>query len=234
MSPRERVRGAARLDGRGLAAAKRRFTEIFPGRLRDATYLDWERDYKVEAHDLFRELLAKKTLAGLIEERAYGEIADRALAVYTRPKLNLVALYEVMALRDALKDPAGARRFAPALWDVLYGDGAYAPRFDAFVGALDAMPQRQSRLAKWPVVTLYPFLAAPRVHLLLKPNLVKRAAAALGYDLGYQSRPNARGYQTFLAFADAVEEALASWAPRDRIDVQGFLWVVFSDEYPDT
>lgn len=230
MSPL-RKRKAATLDKQAVAEAKRRFREIFPRAFRDETYVDWERDYKWHAHELWRETLGKKDFERLLAARAYAEVGDRAIAVYQQPKLNLLALYEWMALRDALKDPAGAARFAPALYDLVHGTGPFAPRFDHFVAELDALPQRQTRLAKWPVATLYPFLALPERHLILKPNLIKRATTKLGFDLGYASRPSAEIYERYLAFADAVDAELASWSPRDRIDTQGFIWVTNSDEY---
>jgi hypothetical protein len=235
MSPQTRLRGraAARLDPKAVAAAKRRFREIFPGAFRDPTYLDWEREYKENAHHLWEQLLGKPELGRLLRKGAHREIADRALAVYTRPRLNLLAMYETMALRDALKDPKGAARFGPALMDLVHGTRPFGDRLDRFTAELDAMPQRQSRLAKWPVATLYPFIADPSQHLLLKPNLIKRAAASFGFDLEYAAYPNARTYAAFQRFAEAIEGAVAAWGPRDRIDVQGFLWVVFSDEYAD-
>lgn len=230
MSPL-RKRHAAVLNKAAVAEAKRRFREIFPRAFRDETYIAWERDYKQHAHDLWERLLGKPELERLLAARKWTEIGDRAIAVYQQPKLNLLALYEWMALRDALKDEAGAARFAPALHQLIYGKGPFAPRFDHFVDILDGLPQRQTRLAKWPVATLYPFIAQPEQHLLLKPNLVKNAAKKWGFDLGYASRPTAEIYARFMQFVDAVEAEIASWKPRDRIDTQGFIWVTNSEEY---
>jgi hypothetical protein len=229
MSPQRRTR----LDPAGLRRAQRRFSEIFPGRFRDEDYVDWERDYKMAAHTLWQELLHQRELERLLRARAYGEIAARAIAVYARPKLNYLALYEWMALREALADPSGARRFAPALHDLLHGDGPYRARFERFTDVLDELPQRQTRLCKWPVATLYPFIALPDEHFLVKPNLMKRAAATFGADLRYASRPGWDTYAAALDLAGRLRTALAAWRPRDLVDVQGFVWVTHSDEYAD-
>jgi len=226
-------RAKATLDPRGFRRAQRRFTEIFPGRFSDETYVAWERDYKWDAHRLWHELLGKDELESLLRRRAYVEVGRRALAVYARPKLNLLALYEAMALREGVTDPAGARRFAPALYELVYGPPPFGPRFAAFVDTLVLLPQRQSAVAKWPVATLYPFLARPTEHLIVKPNLMKRAADALGADLAYSPRPNAVTYAAIMELARALRRGLADWRPRDMIDVQGFLWVTNSDEYAD-
>ncbi len=219
-----------RLD---LAASKRRFREIFPGGFADETYLDWERAYKWEAHELWNEKLGKKELERLLAAGAEVEIARRAIEVYYKPKLNLLALYEWMALREALVDPKGARLFAPALHDLIYGRANYQTRFERFADVLDRMPQRQSRLRKWPVVTLFPFIARPAENLILKPNLMKRAAAKMGGELRYASNPNWATYDATLRFAHAIARNLAAWRPRDMIDVQGFIWVTNSDEYAE-
>lgn len=232
MSP-ERKRRSGRLDARGLRAAERRFCEIFPGRFRDPTYVDWERTYKWQAHELARQLLGRGELDRLLRGGDHREIARRAIAVYARPKLNLLALYEWMALREALVDPDGARRFAPALRDLLYGPGHYRARFESYLEVLDGLPQRQSRLCKWPVVTLYPFLVLPEEHLVVKPNLMKRAAKTFGADLRYRSRPGWDTYAAVLGLAGDLSAALQGWRPRDMIDIQGFIWVTHSDEYAD-
>jgi len=215
----------------GLLAAKRRFREIFPRGFADPTYLAWERDYKWQAHLSFREALGPSELTKLLARRDFEGVARRAISVYQRAKLNLLALYEWMALRDALVHPDGAARFAPALYGLLYGRDSFSARFTHFVSVLDEMPQRQTRLAKWPVVTLYLFLALPRQHLIFKPNLMKRAAQRLGARLAYDPRPNIATYEAALRIARGLRSDLAAWHPRDMIDIQGFLWVTNSDEY---
>lgn len=232
MSPHRRI-SAQRLDPRGLRTAQRRFTEIFPRRFRDEDYIDWERDYKMAAHALWNELLSEPELTRLLRAGEYREIGARAIAVYARSKLNYLALYEWMALREALADPAGARRFAPALRELVYGAGPYRPRFERFTDVLDGLPQRQTRLCKWPVATLYPFIALPDEHVLVKPNLMKRAAATFGTDLRYASRPGWDTYAAALDLARGLRAALAAWRPRDLVDIQGFVWVTHSDEYAD-
>jgi hypothetical protein len=225
------ARPAQLLDARALERGKRRFREIFPRGFRDPTYVDWERDYKQEARDLWRRTLGRRELERLIAAGEFDEIARRVLRAYHEPGLNLLALYEQMALRDALRDPRGARDFAPALLHYLHGGGDFGGRLERFTEELDRLPQRQSRIAKWPVVTLFPFLADPSRHLILKPNLTKEAARRHGFDLRYRSRPNGDTYAAFLDFAGALDAALASWRPRDRIDTQGFIWVTCSEEY---
>lgn len=216
-----------------LRAAKRRFREIFPGGFRDATYLDWERGYKWDAHRAFVATLGRAEWRRLLAEGAHAEVARRLAGFYARSKLNMLALYEWMALREALADRDGGRALATGLYELLHGDGAFGARLDRFTALLDGLPQRQTRLAKWPVATLFAFVAQPRRRLVVKPRLMKRAAAALSFDLRYRSRPNADTYAAVMELCAWLRRELAPWKPRDLIDIQGFLWVVASEEYED-
>jgi hypothetical protein len=180
------------LRAAALAAGKRRFKEIFPAGFRDETYRAWERDYKVAAHRRWLNVLSKREWQRLLSARAYGEVAKRISSFYARSHLNMLAVYEWMALREALVAPDGARLLATGLYDLIHGGGPYGRRLEAFTALADELPQRQTRLAKWPVVTLFPFVAQPGHHMIVKPRIIKRVAERFGVDLHYRSRPNAR------------------------------------------
>ncbi|MDB4980093.1 MAG: hypothetical protein JWM82_845 [Myxococcales bacterium] len=216
---------------RGFADAKERFREIFPGGFADATYLAWERDYKWAAHVAWHRTLDRATWRRLLDDGHHAEVCARVVRFYARSKLNMLALYEWMALREALEDPRGTRVLAPAFYELIHGGGAFAARLAGFVEALDDVPQRQTRLDKWPVVTLFPFVAHPGRHLIVKPRLMKRAAERFGLNLAYESQPNARTYEAILHAAGRLRRALDPWRPRDLIDIQGFIWVTCSEEY---
>jgi hypothetical protein len=214
-----------------LPPAKRRFKEIFPLGFQDPTYLEWERDYKWSAHQAWERELDRPTWAGLLAAGEYTEVARRITLFYARSKLNMLALYEWMALREALADPVGARLLSTGLYHLIHGGGRFESRLERFTALIDQVPQRQTRLAKWPVVTLFPFIARPGTHLILKPLTTKRAAARLGFDLAYASRPNARTYAAMMSYVCWLRQAIAPWRPRDFIDLQSFLWVTCSEEY---
>ena len=229
-----RLRTEARaLAPAGVRAAKRRFREIFPRGFADPTYLEWERNYKWAAHEAWQAALGRAEWSRLLETDRHQEIARRIASFYGRSRLNMLALYEWMALREALAEPDGARALAVGLFSLIHGAGAFGDRLEAFTEVVDDVPQRQTRLAKWPVVTLFPFVAQPRRHLILKPNLMKRAAERFGFDLEYQSRPNARTYAAVMRAVAALWNELGAWRPRDLIDIQGFIWVTCSEEYED-
>jgi len=88
-----------------------------------------------------------------------------------------------------------------------------------------------TRVLTWPVVTVFGFIAQPDRHIFVKPNTLRAAARAYGFDLEYQSRPNWRTYSSVLEFAALVSRDQRDLGPRDMIDVQSFLWVQGSAEY---
>jgi hypothetical protein len=63
--------------------------------------------------------------------------------------------------------------------------------------------------------------------------VTRKAAERYGYSLPYQPRPQGEIYSAVLAFARKVRLDLDDLRPRDMIDLQSFLWVLGSDEYPE-
>lgn len=226
----------ARTGGRSGAAARlahaarRKFLMYYPGGFRDEDYLALERDYKWQAHLQWREALGKETLRRLIHQGRFAEIAERATRIEART--NLIFSFEKMALRDGVKG-RGAALFANGLYRFLHGEDSPEARFEAWVATLAKLPRRQTRVLTWPTATVFGFIAQPKTHFFLKPNVTRRAASAYGVEFAYRSRPNFETYSNALALAARVRRDQRDLGPRDMIDIQSFLWVQGSDEYPD-
>jgi hypothetical protein len=210
---------------------RRKFLRQFPGGFRDATYLDWERDYKVEAHQRWTEALGEGEFSRLIQAGEFAELAQRAVRVEQRTRHSMIFSFEKMALRDAVKSAQGAEAFARGLYDFLHGSGSPEERFEAWVETVAGLPRRQTRVLTWPMVTVWGFLAQPKAHIFVKPTVTRIAAEEYGYAWPYRSRPNWETYESLLALAAIVKRDLADLKPRDMIDIQSFLWVQGSDEY---
>jgi hypothetical protein len=137
-----------------------------------------------------------------------------------------------MALRDALRTSQGARDFSKGLLDFAYGKSALPTRFERWTATVARLPRRQTRVLTWPIATVFGFLARPDEQIFLKPNVTRRAAEAYEFDFDYASRPSWNTYASILAFASRVRRDLRDLRPRDMIDLQSFMWVLGSDEYP--
>ena len=208
-------------DRRRLAAAKRRFREFYPGGFRDEDYVVMERLYKWEAHQRW------------VEMEAGRHHIDSMTAISIESRTNLLFSFEKMALRDAARDPKGSVTLAEGLSAWLHGTGGERERFERWCDVLHELPRRQTRVATWPVVTVFGSIARPKVHLFVKPLTIKRAADAYAFDLRYRPTPGWDTYAGILDLARTVRADLADLRPRDQIDIQSFLWILGSDEYAD-
>ena len=211
------------------AKCRRKFLKFFPEGFQDAKYIAWERGYKWAAHLEWQAQLSQKEFQRLIKNGDFKEIA--ALAIRIESHTNLLFSFEKMALRDAVKAPAGARSFATGLYDFLYGRGSDEHKFERWIEVVESLPRKQTRVLTWPIVTVFGFIALPEKHFFLKPNVTRIAAQEFGYPLEYKSRPSWEIYSGLLDFADKVRLNVRDLHPKDQIDIQSYLWVQGSDEY---
>ena len=218
-------------SNRLIARTRRKFLLAFPGGFRDETYVDWERDYKWRAHLRWQDDLSEASFRRLITNREFEKAGRLASSIESRT--NLLFSFEKMALRDAIRSPAGAQAFTCALFDFLHGHEPPEIRFASWVAALDALPRRQTRVLTWPLATVFGFIAQPKQHFFFKPTVTREALRRCGLHLDYSARPSWPLYKALLDAIRTVRSEIASMRPRDMIDMQSFLWVQGSDEYPD-
>src|SRR3954468_1511738 len=91
-SPKRRARGNApaprqRALSREALRARRKFLRVFPGGFRDDTYVDWERNYKWDAHRRWEEALGEAVFERLVREKRFDEIAATATRIESRTNL---------------------------------------------------------------------------------------------------------------------------------------------------
>ncbi|HEY0788892.1 MAG TPA: hypothetical protein VGE86_09630 [Thermoanaerobaculia bacterium] len=215
---------------KAAARCRRKFLRYFPGGFRDETYVDWERGYKWAAHEEWEERLGRAEFRRLLAKRQFEEIARRAVGLEART--NLLFSFEKMALRDAVRMDGGAKTFANGLYEFVYGGTRTRARFERWIEAVESLPRRQTRVLTWPLVTVFGFIGDPKTHIFLKPNVTRVAAKAYDFPFAYRSRPSWETYQSLLEFAETVRKDNRDLRPRDMIDLQSFIWVQGSDEYP--
>lgn len=206
-----------------------RFEKLFPLWFEDKAYLQEERKYKWDAHELMVDLLNADATNDLIIKRDYHELVQRALKVVS--SVNLLSPFESMALSDAVKGEREQRIFAVALAKLLHGDEAPQDRFEQFSDTLSILPADQAKLHTWPVQTLLPYLMFPDKEMFLKPGVTQEAAKRLAFEINYRSEPNWLTYSKLLELADILFEKLAHYKPCDLIDIQSFIWYVSDDIY---
>jgi hypothetical protein len=216
----------------GAALCRRKFELFYPDGFDDETYVVAERSHKERAHLEWEAELAPASFRKLLARGEFRAVCDAAVRIEARA--NLLFSFERMALRDAVKTPAGARLFATELYAFLYGHGALQRRFNDWIEALADLPQRQSKLLTWPVTTVFGFIARPDRHLFVKPRATRKAAREYGYALTYRAEPSWHLYQDLLTFAAVLRRDLGrkpGFKARDMIDLQSFMWVQGAAEY---
>ena len=136
------ARGSRLRSGPTPAAkrCRRKFLRFFPDGFKDETYLDWERNYKWNAHGQWEQSLDRSAFRALLQKSEFIEAANRAVRIESRT--NLLFSFEKMALRDAVKTPAGARIFAEGLYEFLHGAGELPRKFERWCEAVSSLPRR--------------------------------------------------------------------------------------------
>lgn len=203
------------------AEAKRRFLVKFPLGFADPAYRAAERDAKVEASERWAREMGREQLEPLLGAGEFAEIAQRAMQI--EAQANLLDVFAKAALRNAAK--AEPEAFARGLFELVCGEGEMPDRFEGFGAMLDSLPQPKTQTFKWPIQTIFPFLADPREHLFLKPKVTQLAADRLGFDLQYRPQPAWDVYARVLEFARQLSQDLAELKPADLIDVQSFIYL---------
>src|SRR5438067_5095503 len=153
----------------GAARCRRKFELYYPDGFEDETYLVAERSYKDRAHLEWHAELSPADFRKLLARGEFRQIADIAVRVESRT--NLLFSFEKMALRDAVRTPAGARLFATELYAFLYGHGSLQRRFNDWLEALRDLPHPGSPVLTWPMATVFGFMARPEKHLFFKPRV---------------------------------------------------------------
>lgn len=225
------VRTRPRTLPRSARRCRAKFLGYFAKGFADDEYRDLERNYKWQAHKRWEQELNRSAFRDFLKQGEFKKIATIAASIEGRT--NLLFSFEKMALRDALKSTEGARAFSLGLYEFLHGRQSMDTRFERWCAVVAGLPRRQTRVLTWPVVTIMGFIAQPEAHFFLKPVVTRKGAEKYGLPLNYRSRPDWETYEEMLGIAKQIKSDLRDLRPRDMIDIQSFLWIMGSDEYPD-
>ena len=208
-----------------------KFLHYFRKGFRDEKYIAWERQYKYDAHIQFQQNLNQKAFKELLAGEEFERIAQTAIKIES--KTNLLFSFEKMAIRDAVRSREGAALFSSGLYHYLYSKGPIQKRSETYIDVVRQLSRKQTRVLTWPLLTIFGFIADPTTHIFLKPKVTQSAAEKYKFDFDYISAPNWKTYESLLAFADQIRTDTRQLHPLDFIDLQSFIWVMGSDEYPD-
>ena len=140
------------------------FVSHYPGRFSDPKYLHDERTYKWDAHLLFVELFGDAQLDKLLGAGEISTIVERILKIVRAVHhKKMLSPYEMMALKDGLKDVAAATRYAESISGLLGAEDTNAELFDKTATTVSGLPAEKgrARVFTWPIVTPPPVPRCP-------------------------------------------------------------------------
>jgi hypothetical protein len=212
------------------ADAAARFVEVFPKGFADPSYGDgtdkrdrvtrWRR-----AHELYAETLGSGEGERLLAAGDVEGVVERALRV-ERTVRPLHKDAENASFEAALKDFEGARGYFAALLALLAAPAPERSRFEALAATAAGMAPGAPQEARWPLVTLLPFVARPDLHMLLRPRFACEVGRRLGLELAFEPQPNWSTYSALLRSTELLLERLRPLGARDHVDVEAFMHVV--------
>ncbi len=123
--------------------------------------------------------------------------------------------------RERLRDLPDAQKpaFAKALAALLFAEGPYPTRFDAFVRALHA-----AGIVSWPLATIFSALKEPGYHVLVRGSLMRKQALVVDVTPGPINPPRGTTYERLRDAAEKVQKRLLDQGetPKDLFDVVAF------------
>jgi hypothetical protein len=190
-----------------------RFREAFPLGFDDVQY---PTSAKGRALRRAKRELAQTAFGAKVEAEDFEGAHAAAVAVVEAWKSSVPK-----GDRARLKDMDAAHKpaFARALAGLLYGEGPFPGRFDAFVRALDG-----AGIASWQVATIFPALAEPEKHILVRGTFLRKQALILDVSPGPMNPPRSSTYERLRTSVERLRDKLteAGEAPKDLLDVVAF------------
>jgi hypothetical protein len=156
----------------------------------------------------------------LLEDGKVAELARRALRVAAHAA-PIPGMVELEVLAEALGPGDEVGPFFEALLGYVAVPSPARARFDKLVAATHALGIPPD--AAWPMVTFFPFAAAPSRHVVLVPRSACAGAHRLGCDLQAQAAPSWPAYVRLRDLSGRLLEALRPHGARDLVDVECLL-----------
>ena len=203
----------ARLEG-----AEARFLALYPGGFSHPGMLEIAKKHKVEK----MKKLALDSLAP--DQFACAEtMAESMVKIVSQS--SLVSVFEKPKFRDAVRSMNAREKefLAGGLREFLHGD--QADGFGKMTGLL-----QEYKIAKWPILTVFPIYYRPDTEVFVKPTTAKKIIDYFELSgLKYTSQPTFDFYQTYRAQIMALKQAVNEILRVDNAAFCGFLMMVIEE-----
>ena len=204
------------LEHRYIPGMIQTFLEVYPDGFYGQKQAIEERDYKLQASQLFKSILNKDLFHEHLQQEAYSEIIKR-IALCVNSTNFIQGSFEKPVLLNTINQ--NPERYCCALYDFIYGQLPEQERMVVFINVLDELS-----LLKWTYFSYFLFLSDTDRYMFVKPEMLKRSLEICRYPLNYESKPSYELYAEILKFCHWLKDKIADLSPRDMIDVHSFMW----------
>jgi hypothetical protein len=198
-----------------LKEAEEKFLMRYPGGFTHPQMLELAKKHKVEK----MKQLAQDSFAIEKFESSHGIIDAMGKVV---SQSSLISIFEKPKFRDLLKvlNDGEKDHLVFGLKEYLHGNQAFG--FKTMTELL-----QEYKLAKWPLLTVYPIYYRPNVEVFIKPTTVKGIIEYFELTgLKYSSKPNFEFYQAFRERIKQMKQDVHITLQVDNAAFCGFLMMV--------
>jgi hypothetical protein len=202
-----------------LKAAEAKFIDRFPGGFTHPAMLEIVKKHKVEK----MKSLAKDSFA-ISQFANASQMADAMIKVVSQS--SLVSVFEKPKFRDAVRSMNDAEKahLSQGLKEFLHGDQAVG--FSMLTGLL-----QEYKIAKWPVLTVFPIYYRPEYEVFVKPTTAKGIIAHFELTgLKYRAQPNFAFYQAYREQILLMKQEVSEMLRVDNAAFCGFLMMALEQE----
>ena len=202
-----------------LKAAEAKFLERYPGGFSHPEMLEIVKKHKVEKMiNLARASFAVDQFGDA------GQIADAMIKVVSQS--SLVSVFEKPKFRDAVRSMNDAEKthLSRGLKEFLHGDQPVG--FSLLTGLL-----QEYKIAKWPVLTVFPIYYRPADEVFVKPTTAKGIIAHFELSgLRYSAQPTFAFYQAYRQQILLMKQEVREILRVDNAAFCGFLMMALEQE----
>jgi hypothetical protein len=224
-----------KLDPERVTGAKRLFSLMYGDTFDVPRFINEERTYKANLIARWQAVAQPEMLQRAIAEGSEIAKAAELSSALLQPPSNFLN-YRYQPAITGLSTPAEARIFVEAV-AMLLASGEQedaTPDITGFNARMQPLYERVDASSRTPtsrtLPTLILMLSYPDRDLVIRSDAMYRALQCLTKNSATLAAQllTTEEYRTCRSVAEALRQELAALKPADMVDVQGFIWCVFS------
>lgn len=172
-----------------------------------------------------QEQLSAEALDALVRTQSWQQIWS--LVTGTLSKTDLVPAAQLKKATCTTNDRL--RGLALAVRELLHGEGAYEPRFDAYLAALTPI---YGEAPHWEFATALSAACHPAEHFCIQPTPLRQQLKGLTASTSLSPRATGASYKRISSIVQLISNKLKeqSQVPRDLFDVYDFIRVTLAPQ----